>query len=108
MRIYIKESDRTIDGPRAGRPLWESLVDDFRARELAGVTVLRGIAGYGITHTARSIFSELLAHDLPIVIEVVDTRENIDRVRPDLEGLIGTGVVTFERVDTIIFRRDDA
>lgn len=104
MRIFIGESDRAAQGPYEGQPLWEALLRDFRDRGLAGATVVHAISGFGASARQRTILSEYLSLDLPIVIEVVDTQENIDRVVPDLDAMIGGGLVTMERVEVLVYR----
>jgi uncharacterized protein len=71
---------------------------------LAGATVLRGIEGFGADshlHTSRIL---RLAEDLPVVIEIVDTAENVDRVLPLLDEMVTEGMVTLERVEVIAYR----
>jgi hypothetical protein len=104
MRIFIGESDKAQHGKYTGKPLWEALLKDFRERGLAGATVTRAIAGFGASAKERTLLSEYLSLDLPIVVEVVDTEENIEKIRPDLDELIGGGLVTIERVDVVIYR----
>ena len=75
-----------------------------RAEGLAGATVLRGVEGFGRhsrIHTTRLL---RLSEDLPIVIEIVDTEENVARVLPALDEMIGDGLVTLERVQVITYR----
>lgn len=96
MRIFIGESDK-FDG----KPLYQYLVELFRKEKLAGTTVLRGIAGFGAKshfHTASIL---RLSSDLPIVIEVVDSKENIDHILPQIDGLIKEGLITLEKVTVI-------
>jgi PII-like signaling protein len=104
MRIFIGESDKAAHGKFKGRPLWEALLNDFRERELAGCTVIRAIAGFGASAKARNILSEYLSSDLPIIIEVVDRESKIRKVMPDLEEMIGGGMVTLEKVDVVLYR----
>lgn len=99
LRIFIGESDRWH-----GKPLYEAIVERVRSEGLAGATVLRGIEGFGAhsrIHTSRIL---RLSEDLPVVIEIVDTEENIDRVLPDLDEMVGEGMVTVERVHVIAYR----
>jgi uncharacterized protein len=99
LRIFIGESDRWH-----GKPLYEAIVALARSEGLAGVTVLRGIEGFGADshlHTARIL---RLSQDLPIVIEMVDTADNIARVLPLFDGMIGEGLVTTERVHVVAYR----
>ena len=93
VRIFIGESDK-VDG----KPLYQALVEKLRQEQISGATVLRGILGYGarsVIHTANLL---QLSHDLPVIVEVVDTKENIDRVMPHIESIIGDGMITMEKV----------
>jgi PII-like signaling protein len=99
LRIFIGESDRWH-----GKPLYEAIVELARSEGLAGATVLRGIEGFGAKshlHTSRIL---RLSEDLPIVIEMVDTAENIDRVLPMLDPMVGDGMLTVEKVHSIAYR----
>jgi PII-like signaling protein len=99
LRIFIGETDRWH-----GKPLYEAIVELARHEGMAGATVLRGIEGFGADshlHTSRIL---RLSEDLPVVIEIVDTAENIDRVLPQLDGMITEGMLTTERVQVIAYR----
>ena len=98
-RIYIGESDTWH-----GRPLYEAVVHMLRERGLAGATVLRGIEGYGAKshlHTTRILS---LSQDLPILIEIVDEEERLRAVLPELDSMIGDGLITLEPVEVIAYR----
>jgi PII-like signaling protein len=102
MRIFIGERDRY-----EGRPLYEALIELFRRRDFPGATVLRGIAGFGAharLHTDRAL---RLSLDLPLVVEVVATEEQIRSILPDLDRMIDGGMVTLERADVILYRAHD-
>lgn len=104
MRIFIGESDRCLDGPYQGKSLYEGLLSLLRERGFAGATVLRGIAGFGASakvHTDRIL---RLSLDLPIVVEVVDTEDRIRGILPELDPMIGGGLVTLERAQVILYR----
>ena len=104
MRIFIGESDRCESGDHKGKPLYDALVAFFREREFAGATVLRGIAGFGASarvHTDRIL---RLSLDLPIVVEVVETEARIKAVLPELDNMIGGGLITLERAHVILYR----
>jgi PII-like signaling protein len=93
MRIFIGETDQL-----GRRPLYRELVDLFRREKLAGATVLRGMIGFGAKsqmHTARLL---RLSQDLPVVIEVVDSEDNINRVLPEIDAMVHEGLVTMEKV----------
>ena len=99
LRIFIGESDRWH-----GKPLYEEIVALARREHLAGATVLRGIEGFGAKshlHTSRIL---RLSEYLPIVVEMVDTEENIDRVLPMLDAMVGDGMLTVEKVHVIAYR----
>jgi hypothetical protein len=99
LRIFIGESDR-----HDGKPLYEWLVLKAREAGLAGATVLRGIEGFGAhsrLHTAKIL---RLSEDLPIVVEIVDTRERIEAFMPLVDGAIGEGLATLEDVQVRFYR----
>jgi PII-like signaling protein len=107
MRIFIGESDRVERGPHKGKPLYMGLVLTLRERGFAGATVLRGIAGFGASarlHTDRVL---RLSVDLPLVVEVVETEEKIQEILPELDELIGGGLVTLEKVRVLLYRPAD-
>ncbi len=96
LRIFIAEQDKYDH-----RPLYEAIV--FKARELhmAGATVLRGLLSYGRSsrvHTAKIL---RLSEDLPLVIEIVDTQDKIDAFLPILDTMVGSGLVTLEKVTVL-------
>ncbi len=101
LRIFIGESDKV-----GGKPLYEVVVEEARRRGMAGATVLRGFLGFGATsriHTAKVL---RLSEDLPIVVEIVDTKEKIEEFLPDLDGMIDQGLVTLEKVQVIAYRHN--
>jgi len=96
MRIFIGEGDKFRQ-----RPLFEAFVDLFRREGFAGATVLRGMAGFGahsIYHTDKLL---RLSQDLPIIVEVVDTQENIERVMPRIDEMMCGGLITIEKATVI-------
>jgi PII-like signaling protein len=99
MRVHIGESDRWH-----GKPLYEAIVELLRREKLSGATVLRGVGGFGsssVYHTDKVL---RLSQDLPIVIEVVETTERIEQILPQLDQMIGGGLVTLEKVRVILYR----
>jgi len=99
LRIFIGESDR-----HHGKPLYEALVLEARKLNLAGATVLRGPMGFGRTsrmHTAKIL---RLSEDLPIVIEIVDSKEKIDTFLPFVDDAVKDGMVTLENVRVLTYR----
>jgi hypothetical protein len=99
MRIFIGESDK-----HQGKPLYEALLQLFRSRGLAGATVLRGMAGFGSTSRVKTEKVLRLSLDLPIIIEMVETEEAIQSILPDLDTMIGGGLITLERANVIMYR----
>lgn len=101
MRIFIGESDR-----HGHRPLYEALMELLRKEGLAGATVLRGVCGFGahsVYHTQKLLD---LSADLPLIIEVVDSQEKIDTVMPGIDGMMGGGMITLEKVSVVRYTHD--
>jgi len=103
LRIFIGETDK-----HHGRPLHEVIVQRARTMGLAGATVLRGVMGFGASsriHTAKIL---RLSEDLPIVIEIVDKPERIAMILPEIDAMIGEGLVTLEKVRVLAYRHGGA
>lgn len=99
LRIFVGESDK-----HEGLPLYEWVVRTARREGLAGATVLRGLEGFGahsLLHTAKIL---RLSSDLPIVIEIVDTEEKIERFLPLIDDAISEGLATIEKVEVHFYR----
>jgi hypothetical protein len=99
LRIFLGESDR-----HGHQPLYEAIVMKARELQLAGATVLRGPMGFGASshlHTAKVL---RMSTDLPIVIEIVDSQEQIDRLLPALDEMLGDCLVTLENVTVLKYR----
>jgi PII-like signaling protein len=101
MRIHLGERDKW-----KGKPLHEAIVGLLRARGYAGATVFRAVMGFGASSHVRSDKIELLSMDLPLVVECVDTEEKIQAILPELDGMIGGGLITLERARVIMYRAD--
>ena len=96
LRIFIGEDDRFEH-----QPLYEAIVLKAREQHLAGATVLRGPMGFGHSsrlHTAKIL---RLSEDLPFVIEIVDSEEQINAFLPVLDKMMGSGLVTMEKVQVL-------
>ena len=92
LRVFLGESDKWH-----GKPLYEAIVMKARELHMAGATVLRGPMGFGAKshlHTAKVL---RLSEDLPMVIEIVDSREKIDGFMPHIDEMVKDGLVTLER-----------
>jgi PII-like signaling protein len=94
MRIYVCEKDKW-----QGKPLHEALVESLRVHDIAGVTVYRGIAGYG--QGGRLHQDRALGHDLPVMLSVVDSEERIRAYLPRLDEMITRGLVALSDVEVI-------
>ena len=96
LRLILSESRR-----HEHRPLFRTLIELLRREGMAGTTVFKGIAGFGHDRAVHTISLEVAAVGLPLVIEVVDTQEHIDRVLPSIEALMEGGVIMLERARVI-------
>ncbi len=99
VRVYVGESD-THDG----RPLYDAIVRRLRERGIRGVSVFRGIEGFGSSsrvHTTRIL---ALSEDLPILVEAVDAADRVRAVLPELEAMVGGGLITLEKVEVLVYR----
>jgi uncharacterized protein len=99
LRIFIGESDRWQH-----RPLYEAIVLKAREMHLAGATVLRGPMGFGKTSRLHTTKILRLSLDLPLLIEIVDSEDNINAFLPVLDGMMKGGLVTLEKVKVIDYR----
>jgi PII-like signaling protein len=96
LRIFFGENDK-----HDGKPLYEAIVLAARKAGLAGATVLRGPMGFGHSshlHTAKIL---RLSQDLPLLIEIVDSEEKINAFLPALDSMMGSGLVTLEKVKVL-------
>jgi PII-like signaling protein len=103
LRIFIGEDDR-----HGHQPLYQAILLKAREMHLAGATVLRGPMGYGHSsrlHTAKIL---RLSEDLPIVVEIVDGEERINRFLPVLDGMMTSGLITLERVAVLQYGTERA
>lgn len=99
MRIHIGESDKWH-----GKLLYEAIVQLLRTEGFSGVTVLRGVGGYGSTSVYHTEKILRLSQDLPIVLESVEFSERIEQILPKLDEMIGGGLITLEKVRVILYR----
>lgn len=96
MRIYVGENDKWN-----GKPLYEGIVSGLRAHEIAGVTVYRGILGYGANRRIHKDAALSLSHDRPILLSIVDTEEKLRGFMPVLDQMVQQGLVVLSDVDVI-------
>lgn len=101
LRIFIGEDDYY-----EGELLYNVLVKTARELEIAGATVLKGIEGYGANsriHTSKVL---RLSEDLPIIVEIIDSKEYIEKYLKEVDEIIEEGLITKEKVDVIAYRSD--
>lgn len=103
LRIFIGESDR-----REGKPLYEWLVLKAREHGLAGATVLRGMMGFGAHSRIHTFKIERLSEDLPVIIELVDTREKLENFLALIDNEIEEGLATLEKAQIHFYRSGKA
>lgn len=101
VRIYLGEADHVH-----GKPLYQAIVERLGERGIAGATVLRGIEGFGAKQHLHSTRILSLSTDLPILIEAVDSEEKIRAVLPELDEMLGDGLITLEKVEVIAYRAE--
>ena len=101
LRIFFGEDDK-----HGHLPLYEAVVLKAREMQLAGATILRGAAGFGHSSHIHSAKILRLSQDLPIVVEIVDSREKIDAFLPVLDGMMGSGLVTIEKVQVLQYGKE--
>jgi PII-like signaling protein len=99
MRIHIGEADRY-----KGHLLYKAILKLLREQSFAGATVFRGAMSLGASSIVHTDTVEVMALDLPVVIECVETEENIRRILPELDEMIGGGLITLEQADVILYR----
>lgn len=97
LTVYVDESDKY-----KGKPVYEVLMNIFYKQKIAGVSVFRGVAGYGsdgVFHTSKMLE---LSTSLPVKIEVVDSEEMITSVLPLISDIVGKGLI--EISDTLVVK----
>jgi PII-like signaling protein len=94
LRLHFTERDRY-----QGKPLHEAVIEKCRELNIAGATVFRGLEGYG--DTAEIHRSHLVKHDLPIVVQIVDNADNVQRLVPILEEMMDKGLIAISDVEVI-------
>mgnify|MGYP006290266431 CR=1 FL=1 len=102
LRVFVGESDKL-----GRKPLYQAIVEEARQQGLAGATALRGFLGFGANsriHTSRVL---RLSEDLPVVVEIVDSKDRIEGFMPVLNTMINEGLVTLEKVRVVTYRAKD-
>ncbi len=99
LRIFIGERDKHL-----GKPLYHAIVDLLRTNHFAGATVLRGIMGFGASSKLHTDRFDVLSLDMPIIVECVESAEKIDAILPELDRMVGGGLITREKVRVTLHR----
>jgi PII-like signaling protein len=99
MRIHIGERDKY-----KGKPLYQAIIELLRHRHYAGATAYRGIMGFGAHARLHTDRNEFLSFDLPVLVECVETEQRILAILPELDEMIGGGLITLERAKVIMYR----
>lgn len=100
LRLIFSESEH-----QGHRPLFRSILELLRAERMAGTTIIKGVAGFGHGRGIHTINIEVASTGLPLVVEVVDSQERIDRVLPKLEPLMQHGLIMMERAHVIRYAK---
>jgi uncharacterized protein len=94
LRLYVNERDQC-----GGKPLYEAIVDRCRELHISGVTVFRGLEGFG--ETAEIHHLHLFKSDQPMVITIVENAEKAKQAIPILEGMMNSGLIAVTDVEVI-------
>ena len=94
LRLHFSESDRFNS-----KPLYEAVVEKCRELKIAGATVFRGLEGYG--ETAEIHRAHWIGRDQPIVVTIIDTAENLERLLPVVEEMMDKGLIATSDVECI-------
>ena len=103
LRVFVGESDQW-----EGKPLYMAIVERVKQEGLAGCTVIRGIEGFGAhsrIHTARIL---RLSEDLPVLIEIADQSDRIQKIIPILDKMVDEGLITLEKIHIIKYKHGAA
>jgi PII-like signaling protein len=95
LRIHFGEDDKWKD-----RPLYQAIVEKCRELDIAGATVYRGIEGYGASTLIRRAHT-FFSSDLPVLIQIIDTKEKIESLLPILDGMVSEGLIAMSDVEVI-------
>lgn len=102
MRAYLGERDK-----HGSDPLWRALLEFLRTSGAAGATVTRGVAGYGAHSKIHAASILDISSDLPLVLEWVDTPDQVEKLLPELELMLQGGLITTEPVQIIRYQAHD-
>lgn len=102
LKIYVGESDKVN-----GRLLFEEIVFETRSAGMSGATVFKGIMSFGASHSIHTIKIFALSSDLPVVIEIVDNIQKLDKLTPKINALLDKskkgGLITFQELSVVSY-----
>lgn len=96
LRVIVSEDDKW-----EGEPLYEAIIKRFIMMDIAGATVYKAIAGYGPHRRFHKKKTLTSTGEMPILITVIDTEENINKVIPILDDMVKEGIVILSDVNVI-------
>ena len=96
LRIYFGEDDKWKN-----KPLYRAIVEKCRELDIAGATVLRGIAGYGASTLIYRSHLLSFSHDAPLMVSVVDSEEKIKKLLPFLDEMVDEGLIAMSEVEVV-------
>ena len=102
LRIYFGEDDRWKN-----KPLYRAIVEKCRELDIAGATVLRGIAGYGASTLIHRSHLLSFSHDAPLMVSVVDSEDKIQKLLPFLDEMVDEGLIATSEVEVIKYVHQD-
>lgn len=98
LKIYVGESDQW-----RGRPLYLALLEALKKEGLAGATVVRGVAGFGAHSRIHTASLEALSGDLPLIVEVIDTREKVEHALAVVGPMVSEGLITLDDTQVVTY-----
>ena len=101
LRVFIGESDRY-----KGKSLYMHILEMLKNEGIAGATVFKGIAGFGKHSHFHTTTILQLSTDLPILIEIADLEEKIDKIKPKIDEIISQGLITEEKIKIVFYDYD--
>jgi len=102
LRVYFGEDDKW-----KSKPLYRAIVEKCRELDIAGATVLRGIAGYGASTLIHRSHLLSFSHDAPLMVSVVDSQEKIQKLLPFLDEAVDEGLIAMSEVEVIKYVHQD-
>lgn len=100
LRIHFTEADKW-----QGKSLYEAIVDKCREVGIAGATVYRGLEGFGASARIHHSYSLSISRNAPIMVSIIDTEEQVQKLLPHLEKIIAGGLIALSTVEAIRYSR---